>query len=542
MIATHTLPSPSRGPGLPASSGATADPATRADGSGAEGAGLIRAAPAAFSMVLERSTAPGSGNILAPTPVQGPIPVAATAASPQPSALAADPFAADPTLPNPSGAGLTERVATRPIAFFTALVAVSAPGQGASTTGNALPPTGKRLPLFGSTGPIALAVALSPTTTGGDPATAPDAAPTDDITPAEPAPPILLAPLSLAVIDLAAAVAAPLPEPAATPVEAPPADIAWRAAAPLQGIAPGASGPIGMVQPSDGAAARFIPLASGQLDRAAMAAPLVRLSADVALPQSAVAIKVALPAAAAAVADTPAVPLASPWLPATPARARTSTDAAAPTDRRDVQAGELVPIALDIAPASSVAPMLAPAPVVHADPLVPAAAPRAAPADRIDFATLVDTIAQAREHAAPQTMSAPVSVSLAHADFGPVALRFRHDGDALAVTMASADPGFAPAVSAASQADAGARAGQPQTDSQPQSSGSMTGSGNQGFAQAQTGQGQFGQGQFGQGQAGQGQAGQGDQRQPGHGGHGMTARRAGSSMAEPAGSDADIFA
>ena len=537
MIATHTLPSPSRGPGLPASSGATADPAARADGSGAEGAGLIRAAPAAFSMLLERSTAPSSANIPAPTPVHPPIPVAATAASPQPSALAANPFAADPTLPNPSGAGLTERVAARPIAFFTALVAVSAPGQGASATGNALPPTGKRLPLFGSTGRTALAMALSPTTTGGDLATAPDTAPTGDTTPAEPAQPILLTPLSLAVIDLAAAVAAPLPEPAATPVEAPPADIARRAAAPLQGIAPAASGPIGTVQPSDGAAARFIPLATGQLDRATMAAPLVRLSADVALPQSAVAIKVALPAAAAAAADTPAVPLASPWQPATPARARTLTGAAAPTDRRDVQAGELLPNAPDITSASSVAPMLAPAPVVHADPLVPAAAPRAAPADRIDFATLVDTVAQAREHAAPQTMSAPVSVSLAHADFGPVALRFRHDGDALAVTMVSADPGFAPAVSAASQADAGARAGQQQTDSQSQSSGSMTGSGNPGFAQAQTGQGQFGQGQ-----AGQGQAGQRDQRQPGHGRPGMTARRAGSTMAEPSRSDPDIFA
>ena len=42
-----------------------------------------------------------------------------------------------------------------------------------------------------------------------------------------------------------------------------------------------------------------------------------------------------------------------------------------------------------------------------------------------------------------------VAVSLAHADFGRVSLRFRDDGDALSVSMSSADPGFARAVHAA---------------------------------------------------------------------------------------------
>jgi Meckel syndrome type 1 protein len=261
------------------------------------------------------------------------------------------------------------------------------------------------------------------------------------------------------------------------------------------------------------------------------AAPLARLAADAALPQSSVAIKVALPVAAA-VADAPAVPLASPWQPTTPARARGVTEVAVPTDRREVRAGELLPSATDLTPAPPVAPLLTPTLAPHTDPLVPAAPASAAPADRIDFATLVDTIAQAREHAAPQSTSAPVSVSLAHADFGPVALRFRHDGEALAVTMASADPGFAPAVSAASQADAGSRAGQQQSDGQPR--------------QHQPGDGQPTSGQSQSHNSASGSAGQGapDQRQQGQtrSSAPTPAIRAAARATDTGESDPDIFA
>lgn len=121
-------------------------------------------------------------------------------------------------------------------------------------------------------------------------------------------------------------------------------------------------------------------------------------------------------------------------------------------------------------------------------------APASTP-DRIDFGTLVDTIARAREQAAPLTAAVPVAVSLAHADFGPVALRFRHDGDALSVTMASADPGFAPAVAAATSADASARAGQQQQQPSDTRRDHATGQQQQ---QASTAQGNSGSGTQGQ--------------------------------------------
>jgi hypothetical protein len=122
------------------------------------------------------------------------------------------------------------------------------------------------------------------------------------------------------------------------------------------------------------------------------------------------------------------------------------------------------------------------------------------------------------------------------------ALRFRHDGDALAVTMASADPGFAPAVSAAAAAEAGAAARQQQQQAdtqsrpqqpdgrQPQSSGN-SGSANQGFAQS-------GPGQNASGQGGQAQH-QSDHRQPSQ--HRPLPRDA-SRANNRSGADPDIFA
>ncbi|MBB4611831.1 hypothetical protein [Novosphingobium taihuense] len=99
----------------------------------------------------------------------------------------------------------------------------------------------------------------------------------------------------------------------------------------------------------------------------------------------------------------------------------------------------------------------APTPNVLAAPDQPLRAEGQAPAslrtepapERIDFATLVDTLARAREDASPRTVHA----SVAHAEFGRVSLRFDRDEDnALSVAMSSADPDFARAVSAAADA------------------------------------------------------------------------------------------
>lgn len=69
--------------------------------------------------------------------------------------------------------------------------------------------------------------------------------------------------------------------------------------------------------------------------------------------------------------------------------------------------------------------------------------------ERIDFATLVDTLARAREDASPRTVTASVH----HAEFGRVTLRFDKDDDrGMSVAMSSADPGFARAVSATTEA------------------------------------------------------------------------------------------
>lgn len=62
-----------------------------------------------------------------------------------------------------------------------------------------------------------------------------------------------------------------------------------------------------------------------------------------------------------------------------------------------------------------------------------------------DFTQLVDRLVAARELAAPQAFQ----VAVQHGEFGPIQLRFRHEGEGLSIAMASADPEFARAVSAA---------------------------------------------------------------------------------------------
>lgn len=56
-----------------------------------------------------------------------------------------------------------------------------------------------------------------------------------------------------------------------------------------------------------------------------------------------------------------------------------------------------------------------------------------------DFAGLIDRLVAARDAVQPQA----VSIAVQHADFGEISLRLRHDGEALSVSLASADPDFA---------------------------------------------------------------------------------------------------
>lgn len=90
--------------------------------------------------------------------------------------------------------------------------------------------------------------------------------------------------------------------------------------------------------------------------------------------------------------------------------------------------------------AGTTSPLVAPQPGELAN-----TAPALAPARPLDFAGLVDRLVQARDAAAPLS----VSLALNHAEFGKISLRFEHDEGGLSVGMTSPDPDFARAVSAA---------------------------------------------------------------------------------------------
>ena len=110
------------------------------------------------------------------------------------------------------------------------------------------------------------------------------------------------------------------------------------------------------------------------------------------------------------------------------------------TARADAARLARLPVVLPVDESEAAAPILLPltAPPAASQSLL-AAAPAAASTRPQDFAALIDRLSAAREAAAPQ----PVTVSLAHADFGRVQLHFRHEDGALAVSLASADPDFA---------------------------------------------------------------------------------------------------
>lgn len=98
----------------------------------------------------------------------------------------------------------------------------------------------------------------------------------------------------------------------------------------------------------------------------------------------------------------------------------------------------------------------------------------------LDFTALVDRLVAAREAVQPPG----ALLTVAHADFGPVELRFHHDERGLAVSLASADPDFARVAAAATPPQlppstaqfSSAEPGQPspRSDSQSATNGSAT--------------------------------------------------------------------
>lgn len=150
-----------------------------------------------------------------------------------------------------------------------------------------------------------------------------------------------------------------------------------------------------------------------------------------------------------------------------------------------VTGGELPPAAS--APVPGALPTSAPTPT----------APQGATASSapMDVARIVETIARAREEAQP----AAVEVSVRHAEFGPVSLRFEQDKGDLTVALRNADPDFVRAVSAATASDPSQARGDTRQDpSRQEQSRHEMGAG----PQTGTGQGQTGQSRPGQDRTG----------------------------------------
>jgi len=181
--------------------------------------------------------------------------------------------------------------------------------------------------------------------------------------------------------------------------------------------------------------------------RAVLAAAAPQVSAQPARPQAAPRMSAPVPQVPAATL-TPIAPAAElapvANLTVTPASmAVTLTEPTAPRLALSTPV-QPVPVSLEDETSSEMPLTLAPQQSAFAAPLQSAPAV-AAPQTPHDFAALVDRIAAARDASG----AGVVSVSVAHSDFGQVQLRFhQHDG-ALSVGMASADPDFARAISAA---------------------------------------------------------------------------------------------
>ncbi|WP_374420740.1 hypothetical protein [Novosphingobium arvoryzae] len=180
------------------------------------------------------------------------------------------------------------------------------------------------------------------------------------------------------------------------------------------------------------------------------------------------------PAVSAAGQQTP--PPSTPQLTALPEAAPAEREAAVQQVRM-------------IEPAAA-QPVAASETVLAAPPVIRDAAPAAftattAAAERPhDFTALVDRLVAAREAMQPQS----VTMAVRHAEFGAVQLRFQQDASGLSVAMASADPDFARAVSAAVPPVQPASASDTASFSQQGRSEAGHGGTAEGFAQSRSGQ------------------------------------------------------
>ncbi|MCB2049258.1 MAG: hypothetical protein KDE32_13690 [Novosphingobium sp.] len=120
--------------------------------------------------------------------------------------------------------------------------------------------------------------------------------------------------------------------------------------------------------------------------------------------------------------------------------------------------------AAPVMPDSPLAPIAETRAAATAQPLsaVSVRAPDAAPQD---FGDIVERLARARETEQPDLVRTTVSTR----DFGPVAMQMRTVENRLHVAMINADPGFAPAVQAASATAASGQQSSPDSSSQQQS-------------------------------------------------------------------------
>lgn len=147
---------------------------------------------------------------------------------------------------------------------------------------------------------------------------------------------------------------------------------------------------------------------------------------------------VTLAAATSPVPFQPAAPRNKATVPASPAD-QPQTLASVDADEPQVVEAEPEPALQMVQSTAHAIPHHNPVPATRAEPH----------AERIDFATLVETLSRAREEASPNAVRASVQ----HADFGRVSLRFeRDDAGAMSVAMSSADPGFTRAVTASNDA------------------------------------------------------------------------------------------
>ena len=106
------------------------------------------------------------------------------------------------------------------------------------------------------------------------------------------------------------------------------------------------------------------------------------------------------------------------------------------SEARRVVPSQPAPVATVLA--SAELPQLHTAPAATPPPLIASPRPH-------DFSALVDRLVAAREAVQPQG----ATLTVAHAEFGPVELRFRHEERGLAVSLTNADPDFVRAAAAA---------------------------------------------------------------------------------------------